>query len=400
MTRARSPKGSRGKRGPGGPDPSQLEEFSGISPSELAGQLRRHRGSSKGKGAPSTADVAQGRVVQERLAALCDHVEQHMVGRRELAEMVIASLVSGVPMVVLGPPGTGKSQTVRLIAEACLGVPHGDDGAAEGGEGRVSRAYFEYLLTSHTMPEELFGPPDLSQLQQGEFRRSTEGMLPESEFAFLDEAFRASPHIMNTLLSIINERRFHDGATVRRVPLLGVVAASNFAPAEPESQAFFDRFPVRYWVDSVLGGGVRMGAEFDEEVRGLVGKSIALERERGLGGGESKKIACTNDFRLAEALLAGQDYWSVQRGHETDRFRQFAEGVYQLRRDVNLSDRGVVSLWRFGVALDWLRGGSSQSDTGGHLDALLHTSATANQSKIARRKIGDLRSRANHHSAD
>lgn len=392
MTRNRSRNDSRGRRAPDKLDPARLEEFSQIPPDQLAEQLRRRFGSTN-RGSGSTADVAWGKVVQERLASLCDHVDDQMIGRRELAEMVIASLISGVPMVVLGPPGTGKSQTVRLIADACRGVD-------STGDGRVTRKCFEYLLTSHTMPEELFGPPDLEKLREGKFHRVTREMLPESEFAFLDEAFRASPHIMNTLLSIINERRFHDGAVVRRVPLLGVVAASNFAPAEPESQAFFDRFPVRYWVKSVLAGELRTGAEFDEGVRRLVGKSIDLERERRLGDGKSKVLACTNDFRLAESLLAAQDYWSIGRGHETDRFRQFAEGVHQLRRDVNLSDRGIASLWRFGVALDWLRGESRHSVGRGHLDALEHTSATVNQSKFASQRIGDLRSRADHHSAD
>lgn len=387
---------SRSRRGPNGLDPSKLLEFSELPPGELSEQLSKKLGGGKGRGSSSsTANVAWGKAVRERLKTVCDRVEEQMVGRRELAEMVISSLISGVPMVVLGPPGTGKSQTVRIIAESCHGIP------SSSGESPVSRAYFEYLLTSHTMPEELFGPPDLSRLHQGEFCRQTRGMLPESEFAFLDEAFRASPHIMNTLLSIINERLFHDGANVLKVPLLGVIAASNNAPSEPEAAAFFDRFPVRYWVDSVLGGEVRMGASFDEDVRGLVEKSIEFEREKRLDDrGGKEKLACTNDFRLAGALLAAQGYWSVRKGQETDRFREFAEGVFQLRREVRLSDRGVVSLWRFGVALDWLRGGSSQQATGGHLDALLHTSATANQSKIARRKIGDLRARANHHGTD
>ena len=70
------------------------------------------------------------------------------------------------------------------------------------------------------MPEEILGMFSISELKADKFVRITSGKLPEAEFVFLDEVFRASPAILNVLLKILNERTFDRGDGIqRRVPL-------------------------------------------------------------------------------------------------------------------------------------------------------------------------------------
>ena len=58
----------------------------------------------------------------------------------------------------------------------------------------------------------------------------TAGKLPEAELAFLDELFKGSSAILNTLLKMLIERVFeNDGVTVP-VPLKLCLAASNEWP--------------------------------------------------------------------------------------------------------------------------------------------------------------------------
>ena len=85
-----------------------------------------------------------------------------------------------------------------------------------------------------------------------EYRRLTENMLPEADIAFLDEIWKASPAILNTLLTIVNERKFHNGSRVVDVPLKAFFAASNELPARDRGlEALYDRFIMRIPVDFI-----------------------------------------------------------------------------------------------------------------------------------------------------
>jgi MoxR-like ATPase len=102
-------------------------------------------------------------------------------------------------------------------------------------------------------------------LKQDIFKRVTTNRLPEAHGAFLDEIFKASSAILNTLLRILNERQFENGdGTFLQCPLLIVVAASNEWPDEQnggkELGALFDRFLFRKTVRPIasLGGRNRL----------------------------------------------------------------------------------------------------------------------------------------------
>lgn len=156
-----------------------------------------------------------------------------LVEREALAELIALAAVAGEHVLVIGPPGTAKSEAVRRIARA------------------VDARLFEYLLGRFTEPSEIFGPIDLRRLKEGFVETETAGMLPEAELAFLDEVFKGSTAILNTLLSILNERVFRRGHTLVRCPLRVCVGASNVLPEDESLAAFSDRFLVRVFVDPV-----------------------------------------------------------------------------------------------------------------------------------------------------
>jgi MoxR-like ATPase len=108
------------------------------------------------------------------------------------------------------------------------------------------------LLTKFSTPEELFGPISLKALEQDKFQRVLAGKLPEAQFAFVDEIFKSSSAILNCLLTLVNERIFHnDGVTVQ-CPLVTLFGASNELPEGKELEALFDRFLLRFQVDYLL----------------------------------------------------------------------------------------------------------------------------------------------------
>src|SRR6266404_321173 len=174
--------------------------------------------------------------VQEASASLRGVISKAasgLVEREALVEMVALAAVAQEHVLVIGPPGTAKSEAVRRIAR--------------GTGGR----YFEYLLGRFTEPSEIFGPVDLYKLREGTVETDVSGMLPEAEIAFLDEIFQGSTAILNTLLGILNERVFRRGHTNIRCPLRVCVGASNALPDDESLAAFADRFLVRCFVDSI-----------------------------------------------------------------------------------------------------------------------------------------------------
>ncbi len=184
----------------------------------------------------------------DRIQKLIELIGNGLYEKDEAVRLGLLTALSGESMFMLGAPGCAKSMVTRRIKEAF---------AAEGDE-KVK--YFETLLNQFTTPEEVFGNISLKALNgelpetngKEEYRRLTEGMLPEADIAFLDEIWKASPAILNTLLTIINERKFHNGSKVMNVPLKGLFAASNELPAKNKGlEALYDRFIFRILVDFI-----------------------------------------------------------------------------------------------------------------------------------------------------
>ncbi len=170
-----------------------------------------------------------GRLVQHVLAPL----KETFVGKDEIIDLMGICLVAGENLFLLGPPGTAKSALVRELG------------------GRLEGTTFEYLLTRFTEPSELFGPFDIRKLRDGELTTNTEGMLPEAELVFLDELLNANSAILNSILTVLNERVLRRGREVHRLPTRMVVGASNRLPEDDALGALFDRFLLRVTCDNV-----------------------------------------------------------------------------------------------------------------------------------------------------
>lgn len=169
---------------------------------------------------------------EERLQGIRRELKELFIERDALVDGVLAAVLARQHVLLLGPPGTAKSMLAR---EVCRRL---------GGEGE--RTYFQWLLTKFTTPEEIFGPISLSELEKGRYERVIAGKLPEAHLAFLDEVFKANSAILNSLLTVLNERQFHQGTSVMDVPLQTLVAASNELPEEDELAALYDRFLLRF----------------------------------------------------------------------------------------------------------------------------------------------------------
>lgn len=262
--------------------------------------------------------------IAHKLKQVARKLEATFLGKSEVVRLMMITAIAGEHMVLIGPPGTAKSALVRLFSKL------------------IDANYFEYLLTRFTEPNELFGPIDIQKFREGKYERRIEGMLPKAEIVFLDEVFKANSAILNSLLSLLNERLFTVGGQTVKVPLVSAFGASNEVPNDENLMAVFDRFLLRVHSDNLDSYHFH-----DLLLRGLAHETSLIEAQ----------------YEQLNPLLTAQDLHKLHSGfgdrlHFTENFLAAYKGlVFQIRSEgVSLSDRRAVKMLKLFAASAYLDG--------------------------------------------
>ena len=269
-------------------------------------------------------DAIRGRILRHR-----KELSEYFVRRELEIDLATICACAQEPLLFVGPPGTAKSDLVVKFVES-LGVPDTD--------------YFEYMLTKFTEPSEILGPIDIELLKQGRYVRRTRGKLPEAKVVFLDEIFKSNSAILNTLLTIVNERKYYQDGEPVPVALLMLFAATNDIPDQNELDALSDRFVVKVELQPVKD------ACFTE----LIDAGARNEAYRATGQKPwARGTASLEDFLKIRRYL---DLISAGHGAGGDREHFFPAPVFaEMRRVIRtlesedkvfISDRKVVKLYK------------------------------------------------------
>lgn len=166
---------------------------------------------------------------KERIKNLISSLAENLQEREDIISVALLGSLIEESIFFYGPPGTGKSLIARRISTAYH-----------------NQKYFEYLMQKFSTPDEIFGQVSIIELKKDNYKRLTEGFLPTATFAFLDEIWKSSPAILNTLLTILNERLFKNGKIIENCPLKVIISASNEVPPKNQGlEALYDRFLLR-----------------------------------------------------------------------------------------------------------------------------------------------------------
>jgi MoxR-like ATPase len=173
--------------------------------------------------------------MKQKINELITELNSGLIEREPHIKEALLTMLAGENLLLVGPPGTAKSEIARRLTSVI------QDGN-----------YFEYLLTKFTTPEELFGPYSIEEMKNDKLKRKVDSYLPTSNIAFLDETFKGSSAILNTLLEVMNEKSFKNDAKTESLNLLSVIGATNELPKESkELEPLYDRFLTRMFIDYV-----------------------------------------------------------------------------------------------------------------------------------------------------
>ena len=182
--------------------------------------------------------------IRTKIEGLLEHLNAGVYEKQEVIGLaLLATLAGGKGIFMLGPVGIAKSLVAARIKFIFPNAKH-----------------FEYLMTKYSTPDEIFGNISVSKLKNDIYERQVDGFLPTADVAFLDEIFKGSSSIQNSLLRIVNEKLYRNGSKDIKVPMKALIAASNELP-EKGQEAIWDRLLIRY-----LDGNIKERDNFEQMI--------------------------------------------------------------------------------------------------------------------------------------
>lgn len=261
--------------------------------------------------------------LNDKIKALIDNVEKIIVGKRDIIELVVASMLAGGHVLIEDVPGVGKTQLVSALANSC-----------KGEFGRLQ-------MTPDVMPTDITGFTMINTVtHENEFRKGA----TFCNFLLADEINRASPKSQSALLEIMEERQVSiDGNTYELPKPFMVLATQN--PVEtygtyhlPEAQ--MDRFVMKISV-----GYPNKAEEMD----------ILLRNEKSVSPKQLEQvITCEEIVELSEHIT---DIYC------SDAVRDYIVSIVEATRNADFiklgaSPRGSIALYRMAKAYALVKGRS------------------------------------------
>ncbi len=312
---------------------------------------------------------------REAILNYIDRLSGEFVERRSVLELMAVAMAANEPMLLLGPPGTAKT---AVITKFCKGLGLGETD------------YFEYMITAFTEPSEILGPVDIKALrEEGDYRRMLEGKIADARIVFLDEIFNGNSAILNTLLTIMNERKVYQGGTVLKLEALaGFFAATNRIPRKSELAALKDRFVIKIHLSrvnqnhfhSLLRSGLKSGVNKElNRMPWVVPDAVSLA-----------------DFKTVRRFIQGRLNEHYSKSSDADIIPKTVLNKYfyltqeLIQKGIFISDRESVKLLKIIITAGFLLNGHMpESITDEDLFVLKYIAETKEQAQMVEKCVDD-----------
>lgn len=317
---------------------------------------------------------AEAEDIRTRINRFRTALGRFFVDKQHLIDLMVVAAVAQEPLLLVGPPGTAKSDLVLKFKDA-LGIQEVD--------------YFEYMLTRFSEPSEIIGPIDINELRDGRYIRREQGKLPTAKLAFLDEIFKSNSAILNILLTIINEKKFYQDGVPQPVALRILFAATNEVPEHGELGALKDRFVLK--AESLSVQNDHFEALIDAGLKAEVWRNL---HQKPWVEGHTSLDDFVKAHRYLMMLFGATDNGGVAQDRlqyfPDDVFREFQRVVKTLVREdkIFISDRKLVKLYKLFRVRSWIfTGGAVTRDD---LRLLSYLGETPEEMALLREKVPNL----------
>jgi MoxR-like ATPase len=159
--------------------------------------------------------------------------EKGIYKREKELKALFVAYINGINAILVGEPGLAKTQLIVEFTKL------------------LGKKVFTYQLNKFTEYSELFGYFDVKKFQEGILDRVIK--MQDADIIYFDEIFKANSAIMNSLLSLLRERKIFDGYKEYKFENLKTILGSTnyIQKRDPENEAFIDRFIIQVKVNKI-----------------------------------------------------------------------------------------------------------------------------------------------------
>ena len=158
-------------------------------------------------------------------------IKTKLVGKESVFNILALSEATGLPVLLLGEPGVGKTQT--LLDYAAAKYQYNRDA--------VRKNTFVIELDEGTKTSEIKGRVNMkSLLEDKEYK--IDAPIADAKFLLINEVDKGTSGVRNTLLSVMREKALFYGDTIKKCKWEVMAGSCNVIPNDELENPFWDRF--------------------------------------------------------------------------------------------------------------------------------------------------------------
>ena len=167
-------------------------------------------------------------------------IKTKLVGKEEVFRVLALGEVTQLPVLLLGDPGVGKTQSLIDFAAAKYNYDRQS----------VKDKTFIIELDEGTKTSEIKGRVNMkSLLEDKEYK--LDAPIADAEFVLINEVDKGTSGVRNTLLSVMRERALFYGNEIKKCNWQVFAGSCNLIPSDEVEAPFWDRFVLTSKVDRI-----------------------------------------------------------------------------------------------------------------------------------------------------